>query len=160
MRDMQHNNVNKFIGASVSAGSMLLISQYATKGSLQDVLENLEIKLDTLFILSLIYDIVKGMIYLHSSELKCHGNLKSSNCVIDSRWVLKITDFGLKEIRSKNTSEDQFNMNSLLWTAPEHLRDQAAVGTQKGDVYSYGIILQVNRIIEFLQVFLGISRFS
>jgi len=40
------------------------------------------------------------MIYLHDSPIQCHGHLKSSNCVVDSRWVLKITDYGLRELRS------------------------------------------------------------
>lgn len=41
------------------------------------------------------------MHHLHDSDIKSHGNLKSSNCVIDSRWVLKITDFGLQTFKSK-----------------------------------------------------------
>ena len=35
------------------------------------------------------------MYYLHSSGLGSHGRLKSTNCLVDSRWVLKITDYGL-----------------------------------------------------------------
>lgn len=36
----------------------------------------------------------QGMAYIHSSSLVSHGRMKSSNCVVDSRWVLKITDYG------------------------------------------------------------------
>ena len=41
----------------------------------------------------------QGMLYLHNSVIQTHGNLKSSNCVVDSRFVLKITDFGLTSFR-------------------------------------------------------------
>lgn len=35
------------------------------------------------------------MRYLHSTPIRVHGCLTSRNCVIDARWVLKITDYGL-----------------------------------------------------------------
>ena len=43
----------------------------------------------------------QGMAYIHSTEIRSHGNLKSTNCVVDSRFVVKITDFGLHYFREK-----------------------------------------------------------
>lgn len=40
------------------------------------------------------------MAHLHSTDIKSHGSLKSSNCLVDSRWVLKIADYGLPKFRS------------------------------------------------------------
>ena len=42
--------------------------------------------------------IFQGMIFIHDSEIGVHGNLKSSNCVVDSKWVLMVTDFGLHQL--------------------------------------------------------------
>ena len=42
------------------------------------------------------------MAYLQSTEIKSHGNLKSSNCLIDGRWTLKISDYGLTSLKSKS----------------------------------------------------------
>ena len=50
---------------------------------------------NTYFILHL-----QGMMVLHNSPVQVHGCLKSSNCLIDSRWVCKIGDWGLGELRS------------------------------------------------------------
>jgi atrial natriuretic peptide receptor A len=47
------------------------------------------------------------MRFLHSSEIKFHGNLKSSNCVVDSRWVLKVANFGLNNLRAQQTKEQK-----------------------------------------------------
>ena len=39
------------------------------------------------------------MIHIHSSDIKYHGNLKSSNCLVDGRWTVKLTDFGMPSLR-------------------------------------------------------------
>lgn len=104
MKNLQHNHIVTFIGACLDVPhSCFLVTEYCPKGSLQDILENDEIKLDWMFRYSLMHDIIKGMSYLHASEMHVHGNLKSSNCVVDSRFVLKITDFGLHSLRQSDT---------------------------------------------------------
>lgn len=87
------------------------------------------------------------MIYLHDSAIISHGNLKSSNCLVDSRWVLQISDFGLHEFRANQeitSKEEELKRDrGLLWKAPEFLRVDYATGrgSQKGDVYSFAIVL-------------------
>lgn len=44
------------------------------------------------------------MVFLHNSVIVSHGKLKSSNCVVDNRFVLKITDYGLSSFRSYSDS--------------------------------------------------------
>lgn len=145
MRDVQFNHLTRFIGACIDPPNICIVTEYCPRGSLQDILENESINLDWMFRYSLINDIVKGMNYLHNSYIGCHGNLKSSNCVVDSRFVLKITDYGLASFRSSCENDDSHALYAKkLWTAPELLiyDRHPPQGTQKGDVYSFGIILQ------------------
>ncbi|KAF5298140.1 hypothetical protein FQA39_LY02564 [Lamprigera yunnana] len=146
LRELRHDNINSFIGACVEPMALLLVTDYCAKGSLYDIVENEDIKLDNMFIASLVHDLIKGMLYIHNSMLIAHGNLKSSNCVVTSRWVLQITDFGLAEMRhcaeNESVGEHQYYRN-LFWKAPEILRNLPVClrGTQKGDVYAFAIIL-------------------
>uniref|UniRef100_A0A3B4T3S1 Guanylate cyclase n=1 Tax=Seriola dumerili TaxID=41447 RepID=A0A3B4T3S1_SERDU len=145
MRDVQNEHLTRFIGACIDSPNMCIITEYCPRGSLQDLMESEGITLDWMFRYSLINDIVKGMAFLHNSVIVSHGNLKSSNCVVDSRFVLKITDFGLESLRSPSSPEDTHAYYARkLWTAPELVKSECPPpsGTQRGDVYSFGIILQ------------------
>ncbi|XP_044847772.1 atrial natriuretic peptide receptor 1 [Mauremys mutica] len=145
MRDVQNEHLTRFVGACTDPPNICILTEYCPRGSLQDILENESITLDWMFRYSLTTDIVKGMLFLHNGVIVSHGNLKSSNCVVDSRFVLKITDYGLESFRLAPDSDDSHALFAKkLWTAPELLRMEVplARGTQKGDVYSFGIILQ------------------
>ena len=157
-----------------------MITDFCDKGSLKDILENVDINLDDMFVSSLINDLINGMIFLHNSDIVAHGNLRSSNCVVTSRWTLQIADFGLYDLRNSATqqpavtdrdfgydNEDFCSPNKTvhdpygedndddkkLWWAPELLRSNEKdlyKGTQKGDVYSFGIIMYEVRPAIFL----------
>ncbi len=99
MRELRHDNVNSFIGACVESTCITLITDFCSKGALQDILENTDIKLEPMFLSSFIFDIIKGLQFLHSTDIGPHGNLRSSNVVVTSRWTLQVTDFGLHELR-------------------------------------------------------------
>lgn len=100
MREIRHENLITFVGASIDHGTVSILTSYCARGSLVDVLSNEDLKLDHMFVSSLVSDIVKGLIYLHDSDVGSHGNLRSSKILIDSRWVAQIADFGLHEFKS------------------------------------------------------------
>ncbi|XP_036368513.1 guanylate cyclase 32E-like isoform X2 [Octopus sinensis] len=147
LKEMQHENINRFIGACVDPPNCCIVRQYCAR-NLGELLHNKDIRLDNMFISSLVADLIKGMLYIHDSDIICHGNLKPSNCLVDARWVLQITDFGVNTLGEVEeccleSMEDEKYYNRLLYTAPELLRSACRNlnGTQKGDSYSFALIL-------------------
>uniref|UniRef100_A0A8D0BCR4 Guanylate cyclase n=1 Tax=Salvator merianae TaxID=96440 RepID=A0A8D0BCR4_SALMN len=144
MKDMHHENVNPFLGLLSDGDLSAFVMEFCSRGSLEDLLQNTDIKLDWMFKSSLIVDLISGMKYLHHQGA-LHGRLKSRNCLVDGRFVLKVTDYGYSELLAAHCGVSvQPPAEELLWTAPELLRASAVYpkGTLKGDVFSFAIILQ------------------
>ena len=59
VRELSHENVNPFVGASVEASNVYILMLYANKGSLQDALQNDHINLSWDFKISFATDIAK-----------------------------------------------------------------------------------------------------
>ncbi|XP_067173570.1 retinal guanylyl cyclase 1-like [Apteryx mantelli] len=143
LRDLRHENVNLFLGFFHDCGIFAIVSEHCSRGSLEDLLRNEDMKLDWMFKSSLLLDLIKGVRYLHHRDV-VHGRLKSRNCVVDGRFVLKVTDHGFNQLLEAQRLAARPPSPTRLWTAPELLREPALErrGTTRGDVYSVAIIMQ------------------
>ncbi|KAJ0400002.1 hypothetical protein ATCC90586_004799 [Pythium insidiosum] len=101
----------------------------------------------------------RGLLYLHSAEPPLvHGQLKSTNILVDDSWNAKLADFGTRRV-AEAVGFDQKRLDAvdtetglLRWTAPEMLKlgeERVRKGQlpsnhafpQAVDVYSFGIVM-------------------
>uniref|UniRef100_A0A8C5M8C0 Guanylate cyclase n=1 Tax=Leptobrachium leishanense TaxID=445787 RepID=A0A8C5M8C0_9ANUR len=144
LRELRHENVNLYLGLFLDVGVLGVVSEHCSRGSLEDLIQNQDMKLDWMFKSSLLLDLIKGLKFLHHREI-AHGRLKSRNCVVDGRFVLKVTDHGINDLYdAQRLAPTDPRPEDLFWTAPELLRDPllSQRGTYRGDVYSFAIITQ------------------
>lgn len=116
MHDLSNENVVKFYGGCFEDPKHnCVLYEYCSKGTLYDVIHDENIRLNDLsFCTSLLMDIVRGMLYLHSSFLKSHGTLTSTHCLVDNRFSVKISDYGLRslECHADDTDSQDFTHHS------------------------------------------------
>lgn len=118
MRDFTHENLVRFIGICSDEPNYGVLTELMMRGSLRDLLETEKIQIEWSFKYSMMTDIVEGMLYLQNTNLEYHGHLKSTNCVVDGRFMVKITDYGLRGLHSQIVKEQDLIPKALFWTAP------------------------------------------
>ncbi|KAG8430079.1 hypothetical protein GDO86_018514 [Hymenochirus boettgeri] len=144
LRELRHENVNLYLGLFHDIGVLGVVSEHCSRGSLEDLIQNQDMKLDWMFKSSLLLDLIKGLKFLHHREVT-HGRLKSRNCIVDGRFVLKVTDYGMNGLyNAQRLPATEPRPEDLFWTAPELLRESSLSqrGTYRGDIYSLAIIMQ------------------
>ncbi|KAK3089141.1 hypothetical protein FSP39_001199 [Pinctada imbricata] len=139
VRELDHPNVCRFVGGCVEVPDVSIMMEYCPKGGLSDVLLNDDIPLSWAFRFSFAGDIARGMAYLHGHKI-IHGHLNSNNCVIDDRWTVKITDYGLNNFRTTDFLDD---IAEEKMTQKRNRAYRAPEGTisEEADVYAYGVIM-------------------
>ncbi|XP_069132003.1 atrial natriuretic peptide receptor 1-like [Argopecten irradians] len=136
VRSMTHENLARLVGVGVEPNKVCIVHEFCSKGCIEDILENDNIKMDISFKISILKDIAAGMSFIQSSCLRYHGYLTSKCCMVDSRFVVKISDYGLPTLY-RNARISHYGQE--LWVAPEHLRGGGH--SAKGDVFSFAIII-------------------
>ena len=59
MKELRHENLSAFLGASLEAGAAFVLSPYCARGSLQDILQDEDLQLDGVFVSSLVADLIR-----------------------------------------------------------------------------------------------------
>ncbi|CAN6363148.1 unnamed protein product [Urochloa humidicola] len=142
---MEHKNVVKLIGYCISEINLTLVTEYISKGNLDDILHNSDtsISLDTR--LGIAIGCAEALSYMHSMHLSsdgliCHGDIKPANILLNDNFTAKVSDFGLSRLLSGGITQYTSKViGSMNYIDPECLRTGCV--TPSSDVYSFGIVL-------------------
>ena len=137
MQQTNHDNLCRFIGLSMDGPTFLSLWKYCSRGCLRDVISHNTVQMDGFFMTSLIADVAEGLAFLHNTpHFGYHGDISSRTCLVDERWQVKITLFGLNPFKATEKRDTE----SLLWCAPEIIRsEEEHYGSQAADIYSLAI---------------------
>ncbi|GLT66126.1 hypothetical protein SLA2020_385130 [Shorea laevis] len=123
-------------------GEKLLVFDYMPKGSLASFLHarGPETTIDWPTRMKVAMGIGCGLDYLHTKENIIHGNLTSSNILLDEQTIAHIADFGLSRLMTAAASTNVIaTAGTLGYRAPELSKLKNA--NTKTDVYSLGVII-------------------
>lgn len=135
---VRHPNLVMLIGACPESRS--LIYEYIENGSLEDQLlcGTKSRPLPWQYRIKIATEICSALIFLHAnSSCIIHGNLKSSNVLLDSNFVSKVGDLGISNFVSNRTLYSKNDPAILIST---EIIDDGEL-TAASDVYSFGIVL-------------------
>ncbi|KAM6550523.1 hypothetical protein CsatB_000331 [Cannabis sativa] len=123
-------------------GEKLLVFDYMSKGSLASFLHarGPETVIDWPTRMNIAMDVTRGLLYLHTQENMVHGNLTSSNILLDEQTKAHIADTGLSRLMTSAANTNVIaTAGSLGYNAPELTKTKKA--NIKTDVYSLGVII-------------------
>jgi hypothetical protein len=98
---LEHENLNRFYGFSLDGIEAVSIWKYCTRGSIRDVITtgNNTLTRDQVFVHSIVTELCEAIHFLHNSPLQFHGKLRSECCLVDERWQVKVSAYGLKSMK-------------------------------------------------------------
>ncbi|XP_017574925.1 interleukin-1 receptor-associated kinase 1 [Pygocentrus nattereri] len=146
----RHPNIMDLVGYSVGGGTYCLIYVFMPSGSLEDQLhcEN-STALSWSQRVNVLLGSAKAIQYLHSCfPALIHGDVKSSNILLDEHLEPKLGDFGLARLcqnpnrtpgKTSSVAQTATVRGTLAYLPDEYLKD-GQLGVEI-DIYSFGVVL-------------------
>ncbi|XP_010522046.1 PREDICTED: PTI1-like tyrosine-protein kinase 1 [Tarenaya hassleriana] len=148
---LKHENLIQLLGYCVDGNLRVLAYEFATMGSLHDILHGRKgvqgaqpgPTLDWMTRVRIAVEAARGLESLHEKAQPSviHRDIRSSNVLLFEDFKAKIADFNLSNQAPDNAA--RLHSTRVLGTFGYHAPEYAMTGqlTQKSDVYSFGVVL-------------------
>ncbi|KAK1632306.1 hypothetical protein QYE76_006621 [Lolium multiflorum] len=148
---LKHENFLEMLGYCVEGNQHLVVYEFATMGSLHDILHGRKgvpgaqpgPALAWMQRVKIAIDAAKGIEYLHEKVQPSivHRDIRSSNVLLFEDYRAKLADFNLSNQSADMAARLHSTrvLGSFGYHAPEYA--MASLQSQKSDVYSFGVVL-------------------
>ncbi|CAA3020158.1 probable LRR receptor-like serine threonine-kinase At1g06840 [Olea europaea subsp. europaea] len=157
---LHHRNLVQLMGYCDEEGEQMLIYEFMSNGSLRDHLSG-KTKLPLSFNMRVRIALgsAKGILYLHTEANPpiFHRDIKSTNILLDPKFIAKVADFGLSRLAPVPELEGGIPsyVSTVVKGTPGYLDPEYFLThklTDKSDVYSLGVV--------FLELLTGMHPIS
>ncbi|KAF9642298.1 kinase-like protein [Thelephora ganbajun] len=135
---MKHPNILSIEGVAPKIHRFCIVTQWMPNGNVKEYVE----KRPGVNRLELLIGVTRGLDYLHNNEI-VHGDLTSSNILIDAKGNPRLHNFGscwfTKDTNPKNVSTPNYG-SEARYRAPE-LHNMDGIMTKRSDVFSLSMVI-------------------
>lgn len=135
---INHRNVVKILGCCLEVEVPMLVYEFVPNGTLFQHIHDKKLRMPLEVRLKVAIESAAALAYLHSDaspEIR-HGDVKSSNILLNEDYTPKLSDFGASLL---DKCEAEYGQGTPGYVDPEYM--QTGELTRKSDVYSFAVVL-------------------